>query len=124
MPTQLFSLKKFALYEGFFLGTISTILVFAIRFKLQFLLEDKLPLLFFSLNSTMLTFRFGARIGVATFAIGSVLSFYAFVPPHNSFIMPDYWHLQYFVLIFLLTILILGVIATIKKMLMGFAEHH
>ena len=124
MPTQIFSLKKFVLYEGFLLGIISTIVVFAIRFELQFLLEDKLPLVFFSINSVILTIRFGARIGFASFAIGSVLSFYSFVPPYNSFGIPDYWHLQYFAIKFLLSILILSIIVTIQKMLVGFAEHH
>jgi len=124
MSKRLFSFKEFAICEGLFLATASTFITLMIRSQLEFLFNDHLPLLLFTINSIMLSIRFGSFLGFISLFVGATLSYFFFVPPYHSWEIPDAAHLYYFIAIFLLSVFILGVLATIKKMLIGFSEHH
>jgi len=107
----------------FFVAT-SVMLAFLIRLKLAPNLLDNLSLIFFIINSLIITHLFGLIEGFAALISGSLLSYYFFVPPFESWGMPDTYHLTSFFTKFIIASFFILLIVWIKEGMMEIWSHH
>jgi len=83
-----FNKLYFAKVQITFLIICSVLLAFSLRLELSPLLTDQLPLVFFIINSVIITHLFGLAAGFSALISGAALSYYFFVPPYNSWGAP------------------------------------
>ncbi|APB98183.1 DUF4118 domain-containing protein [Polynucleobacter asymbioticus] len=119
-----FSKLYFAKVQVSFFILCSILLTFSLRLKLSPILADKLPLVFFIINSLIITHLFGLAAGFSALISGAVLSYYFFVPPYESWALPDSYHLIYFCFKFLIGSLLVLMTIWIKDQLRELWDHH
>lgn len=124
MKMQYSSVKYFAKIQSIFLFSGLIALAFLIRLELAPVLADRVPLALFILNSLILTQIIGLLSGFSSLLIGAVLSYYFFVPPYSSFLLPDTFHLIYFCFKFVVGSMLILLVTWIKNQLFEIHEHH
>lgn len=91
--------------NGFLFGFIGVMLAFGIRFSLQPVLENNLPLFFFQLNTIVITFFFGMIPGFFTLILSLPIIGYCFLEPFYSFSAIDSRDIRLLVAYFIYTLL-------------------
>ena len=124
MKMQHSSAIYFAKIQSIFLFSSLIALAFMIRLELAPVLADRAPLALFILNSLILTQLFGLLAGFSSPLIGAVLSYYFFVPPYSSFLLPDAFHLIYFCVKFVVGSMLILLVIWINSQLFEIHEHH
>ncbi|WP_416350426.1 DUF4118 domain-containing protein [Polynucleobacter sp. JS-JIR-II-c23] len=119
-----FNKLYFAKVQITFVFTCSILIAFSLRFELSFILADRLPLAFFIINSLIITHLFGLVLGFSALIFGAILSYYFFVPPYESWGLPDSYHLSYFCIKFLIGSLLVLMVAWVKDQLRELWNHH
>ena len=119
-----FNKLYFAKMQFAFVFFCSIFFAFSLRINLSPLLADRLPLVFFIINSLFITHFFGLVAGFSALIFGAVLSYYFFVPPYESWVLPDSYHLSYFCIKFLIGSLLVLMVIWIKDRLQEFWNHH
>ena len=71
--------------EPYIMGLTGFVLAFLLRYVLQPVLEDHLPMFFFGINCIVLAFYYGARPSLLFLVISLPTAIYFFTKPFNSF---------------------------------------
>lgn len=75
--------------KGFLFGVLGVTIAFGIRFSLQPILENSLPLFFFQINTILITFFFGIFPGLFTLVLSLPIIAFFFLEPIHTFTPVD-----------------------------------
>lgn len=107
------------------LVTLTVILAtLTIRLLFQGALEDHLPLIFFIISSSILSFFYGTKAGIISLSISVLLAYYFFTHPYYSFEIRDISDIAYLSIKYILGLVVILVINWVKNQSRCFLDHH
>jgi K+-sensing histidine kinase KdpD len=72
----------------------------------------------------MITHLYGLVAGYSTLIVGAVISYYFFVPPYDSWGIPDAYHLIYFSTKFVIGSLLVLLVIWVNDQMKEIFSHH
>jgi len=67
---------------------LGTFAAFFMRYQFHPLMQAQFPVIFFIINTTIISYKLGWKPATMSAIIGMTLAYYFFIPPFNSFELP------------------------------------